>query len=156
MLLEKIRQVTLDLKMDGFDYVMMIDLDIKEFDIKSLFRDLNDSPYDILCSNGLFKLEIMRDTFALKMTNGTWLYTYHSLYDHHFKDLINWPYDRYQPMNSCFGRLAMDKGTKKLLDSKCKYIILEDIKSEWEYAQHYKNTTGKDRAWPIEMNCVPN
>ena len=86
MLLEKIKSVTLELGMTGFDYVMMIDLDIREFDAKSLFRDLNDSPYSIICSNGLFKLEIMRDTFASIMTNGTWLYTYHSLYDHHFSE----------------------------------------------------------------------
>ena len=87
MLLQKIREVTAELGLPGFDYVMMIDLDIREFDVKSLFRDLHDSPYSILCSNGLFKLEIMRDTFASIMTNGTWLYTYHSLYDHHFKVL---------------------------------------------------------------------
>merc|ERR1719295_842660 len=150
MLLEKIRQVTEELGLPGFDYVMMIDLDIREFDVKSLFRDLNDSPYDILCANGLFKLEIMRDTFASIMTNGTWLYTYHSLYDHHFPDLLYWPYDRYQPMNSCFGGLAVYKDSKKLLDSGCSYSILEDLKSEWEYAQVYKNQTGKDRAWPVE------
>lgn len=150
MLLQKIRDVTEELGLPGFDYVMMIDLDIREFDVKSLFRDLNDSPYDILCANGLFKLEIMRDTFASVMTNGTWLYTYHSLYDHHFKDLLYWPSDRYQAMNSCFGGLAVYKDSRKLLGSGCEYTILEDLKSEWEYAQVYKNQTGKDRAWPVE------
>merc|ERR1711933_705009 len=34
MLLKKIKEITLELGMEGFDYVMMIDLDIKEFDIK--------------------------------------------------------------------------------------------------------------------------
>lgn len=150
MLLAKIREVTAELGLPGFDYVMMIDLDIREFDSKSLFRDLHDSPHSILCSNGLFKLEIMRDTFASIMTNGTWLYTYHSLYDHHFKDLLYWPRDRYQPMNSCFGGLAVYKDSKALLDSGCEYTILEDLKSEWEYAQVYKNQTGKERAWPAE------
>ena len=40
MLLQKIKEVSSELGLSGFDYVMMIDLDIKEFDVSSLFRDL--------------------------------------------------------------------------------------------------------------------
>eukprot|EP01083_Nonionella_stella_P041140 111563_1 len=152
MLLDKIKQMTLELDIDGFDYVMMIDLDIKEFDAKALFGDLNDSPYDILCANGLFKLEIMRDTFASVMANGTWLYTYHSLYDQHFKDLMYWPTQRFEPMNSCFGGLAVYKNSQRLLDTTCRYAILEEMKTEWEYSETYRNATGKERAWPKDRS----
>lgn len=146
MLLDKIQQISTELDMT-FDYLMMIDLDIKEFDISALFRDLNDSPYDVICSHGLFKLEIMRDTFASVMDNGTWLYTYHSLYNNHFRDLINWPESRYQEMNSCFGGLAVYRDSQRILDSGCRYEILEDMKTEWDYAEDYFNKTGKQRSW---------
>ena len=126
-----------------FDYVMVVDMDIFNIDIRTFVNELYFLPDDLnggLCVDGIDWLGYTRDTFATVKANGGWLhyghdpeandteYVYQNSYALKQRTKIPNENNRYHKVKSCFGGIIAYNNIKnQLYDSDCKYTLTRDI-----------------------------
>eukprot|EP00485_Elphidium_margaritaceum_P001561 CAMPEP_0202687632 /NCGR_PEP_ID=MMETSP1385-20130828/3294_1 /ASSEMBLY_ACC=CAM_ASM_000861 /TAXON_ID=933848 /ORGANISM="Elphidium margaritaceum" /LENGTH=762 /DNA_ID=CAMNT_0049342459 /DNA_START=412 /DNA_END=2700 /DNA_ORIENTATION=+ len=126
-----------------FDYMMVVDLDIYNIDVRTLMHELWYTSDDVeaLCVDGMDWAGYTRDTFATVNMNGAWLHyghdasvnrTHHYVYDntHALEQRTKIPHQewRFERVKSCFGGVIVyNNQDNRLFDSECRYTLTRDI-----------------------------